>query len=61
MSIDVIVNLLKNATTIIDNRYCTYAIVCERLIRELNLPRVSISTREIKGVNNQKSTVGAIT
>ena len=61
MSIDVIINLLNNATTMINNRYYTYTIVYKRLIRELNLPRVSISTREIKGVNNQKSTIGAIT
>ncbi|KAK1914102.1 hypothetical protein P3342_007348 [Pyrenophora teres f. teres] len=57
----VIVNRTKNATAMIDHRYCTYALVCEDIVRELNLPRVPIPPRRINGVDNQKSTVQVIT
>lgn len=61
MSIDVIINSIRNATAMIDNGCCTYSIVNETIVQELNLPRVPIRPRAVVGVNDQKSFVRAIT
>ena len=61
MSIDVIVNSIRNATAMVDNGCCTYAIVCEKLVQELDLPRFPISPVQLEGVSSQKSSVRDIT
>jgi predicted aspartyl protease len=61
MSIDVIINKTKPATAMVDNGCCTYAIVTERLVQELGLPRIRTRTTTIEGVNSQRSLVDTIT
>lgn len=61
MSIDVVINNTKFTTAIVDNGCCTYAVVSEKLVRELDLPRIPISLVKIKGVNKQTCPVRTIT
>ena len=61
MSIDVTINGLEHATAMVDNGCCTYGIVTEKLVRSKGLPRIEIPRIQIDGVNDQKSSVNAIT
>lgn len=45
----------------IDNGCCTYGIVTEKLVRSKGLPRIEIPQIQIDGVNEQRSSVNAIT
>ena len=37
MSIDVVVNSVRNAITMLNYRCCTYLVVCDKLVQQLNL------------------------
>ena len=45
----------------VNNGYCTYCLVNERSVQRMNLPRIPITPITIEGVNNQISTITAIT
>ena len=61
MSIDVTINGFEHATAIVDNSCCTYRIVTEKLVRSKGLPRIEIPQIQIDRVNEQRSSVNAIT
>jgi hypothetical protein len=61
MSIDVTINGFEHATAMVDNGCCTYGIVTEKLVRSKGLPRIEIPQIQIDGVNEQRSSVNAIT
>ena len=61
MSIHTVINATFPATAMIDNGCCTYCLVNEKSVRKMNLPRIPITPITIEGVNNQTSTITAIT
>jgi hypothetical protein len=61
MSIHAVINSASPATAMVDNGCCTYCLVNEQSVRRMNLPRIPITPMSIEGVNNQISTISAIT
>ena len=61
MSVDVVVNSTKNATAMIDNGCCTYSLICEKLVQQLNLPRFAISATKLVMVGEKTSSVQEVT
>jgi transposase InsO family protein len=61
MSVNAIANSTTKATAMIDNGCCTYCLVNKRFVRKANLLRIPIPLIQVKGINNQISTVSEIT
>jgi hypothetical protein len=61
MLIHAVINLASLATAIVNNSCCTYCLVNKQSVQRINLLRIPITPISIKGVNNQISTISAIT
>ena len=61
MSIDVVVNGVRNAIAMLDHGCCTYSVVCDKLVRQLNLPRYTISSTLLAIVDEKTSPVQGVT
>ena len=61
MLIYIVINATFLATAIINNSCCTYCLVNKKSVQKINLLRIPITLITIEGVNNQASTITAIT
>jgi predicted aspartyl protease len=61
MSVNAITNSTTKATAMINNGCCTYCLVNKQFVQKANLPRIPIPPIQVKGINNQTSTVSEIT
>ena len=61
MSIDVVVNGVRNAIVMLDYGCCTYLVVCDKLVRQLNLPRYTILSTLLAIVDKKTSPVQGVT
>ena len=60
MSINVVVNSVRNAIVMLNYRYCTYLVMCDKLIQQLNLLRYTILSTLLAIVDKKTSLVQGV-